>query len=252
MGMLTLRHYAILALALLITQAGFWYMSADHLPNLGIVPELSSKEELEMLSLGDHQLLFRIMAFRMNNTGDTFGRFSRLGDYDMEKIYHWFTLLDLFDNRSDHLAALSAYYFSQTQNEEDVTYLVDYLYEHSHTRPQEKWWWLAQATYLAMHKLEDHDRALEIANHLKGVADIPYWAQQMPAFVHEARGEEESAMLIMLAILREDDKLTQGELNYIRYFMEERIKEQHEDVQRLLQQQQQRLDAQQDRLLQSD
>lgn len=233
-------RYARIALLFLMVQAAFAFISMKRIPDLGVVPDLSSEQELRLLSFGDGQLLFRIMAFRLNNTGDTFGRFTQLSAYNMEKIHQWFTRLDAFDSTANHLPSMAAYYFSQTQNHEDVRHLVDYLYEHSYYRPQEKWWWLTQGVYLAMHKLKDDALALKIAAPLVGIKDIPYWAQQMPAFVHEKRGEFEDAATIMTNILEEDEKLTQGELNYIRYFMDERLKRLKE-VEALLDAQQQRI-----------
>lgn len=234
-------YYTILAVLFLAVQGSFWWVSAGRLPDLGVVPELASEQELDVLSFGDRQLLFRIMAFRLNNTGDTFGRFTRLASYNMEKVYLWFTMLDKFDNKSNHLPSMSAYYFSQTQNEKDVIHLVNYLYEHSYWRPEVKWWWLGQATYLALHKLKDEDLALKIAKHLEGVKGIPYWAQQMPAFVYEKRGEFEDAYIIMRNILETDQEMDQGELNYMRYFMEERL-ERLKEAEELLKKQQERID----------
>jgi hypothetical protein len=236
----TSAYYVRLAIFLLMVQAAFAFVSMKHIPDLGVVPELSSEQELRVLSFGDGQLLFRIMAFRLNNTGDTFGRFTKLSAYNMEKIHAWFTRLDAFDATSNHLPAMAAYYFSQTQHHDDVRYLVDYLYEHSYYRPQEKWWWLTQGVYLAMHKLNDDALALKIAAPLAGMKGIPYWAQQMPAFVHEKRGEFEDAATIMKNILKEDDKLSQSELNYIHYFMDERLKRLQE-VETLLDAQQKRI-----------
>jgi hypothetical protein len=233
-------YYIRLAVIFLIMQAAFAFTSMKRIPDLGVVPDLSSEQELRLLSFGDGQLLFRIMAFRLNNTGDTFGRFIKLSDYNMKKIHTWFTRLDAFDATANHLPSMAAYYFSQTQNHKDVRHLVDYLYEHSYYRPSEKWWWLTQGVYLAMHKLKDDALALKIAEPLVGVKGIPYWAQQMPAFVHEKRGEFEDAATIMKNILAEDDALSQGELNYIRYFMDERLKRLKE-VESLLDAQQMRI-----------
>lgn len=239
--MTTIRYYSMVAVMFLGLQAAFWWQSFGRLPDLGVVPDNVSNEELQVLAFGDNQLLFRIMAFRLNNSGDTFGRFTTLRDYDMEKIKHWFGQLDAFDATSNHLPSMSAYYFSQTQKTEEVRHLVDYLYEHSHYRPEEKWWWLTQATYLAMHKLEDDVLALKVASPLEGIKNIPYWAQQMPAFVHEKRGELEDAYLIMRAILEQEDEIEQGELNYMRYFMEDRL-DRLKEVEGLIDKKQQKLD----------
>ncbi len=242
--MSTIRYYSMIAFLFLGLQAVFWWQSFGRLPDLGVVPDLVSDEELKVMAFGDNQLLFRIMAFRLNNTGDTFGRFTTLRAYDMEKISHWFHQLDEYDATSNHLASMSAYYFSQTQNAPEVIHLVNYLYDHSHERPKEKWWWLTQATYLAMHKLKDQDLALKVAKPLEGVTGIPYWAQQMPAFVHEQRGEFEDAYVIMRNVLAdaEAENLTQGELNYMRYFMEERV-ERLNEVEALLEEKQKALDS---------
>jgi hypothetical protein len=226
---------------LLSLQAAFWWQSFGRLPDLGVVPPLASHQEMELLSFGDRELYFRIMAFRLNNTGDTFGRFTALKEYNLEKLYHWFSRLDTFNHRSNHLPALAAYYFSQTQKTEDIHYMVDYLYEHSKDDPKHYWWWLTQATYIAMHKLKDSDYALKIASRLEGVTGIPHWAQQMPAFVHEQRGELDGAYAIMRGILEQQETLSQGELNYMRYFMEERLKRVQE-VEELLKKKQQEID----------
>jgi hypothetical protein len=238
--MTSATYYSRIAIVFLCIQAVFVWASMHRIPDLGIVPEPASAEELQLLSFGDSQLLFRIMGFRLNNTGDTFGRFSKLSEYNMENIHHWFSKLDALDGRANHLPAMAAYYFSQTQNKPDVIHLVDYLYEHSYHRPQEKWWWLTQAVYMAIHKLKDDTLALKIAKPLEGVKGIPYWAQQMPAFVHEKRGEFEDASIIMQNILKDDPNLTQGELNYIQYFMEDRLKRLKE-VEGLLEEQQKRI-----------
>jgi hypothetical protein len=239
----TIRYYSIIACLLLAMQGAFWWASFGRLPDLGVVPDNITDDEMQMLSFGDGELLFRILAFRLNNTGDTFGRFTTLRAYDMSKIERWFTQMDSLDDTSNHLVSLSAYYFSQTQNRSEVRHLVNYLYEHSKDRPQQKWWWLTQATYLAMHKLEDKDLALKVATPLQGVRGIPYWAQQMPAFVHENRGEMEHAYIIMRSILESDEKMEQSEINYMKYFIEERLKRMHEEEAALLEKKQKQLDA---------
>jgi len=118
---------------------------------------------------------------------------------------------------------MASYYFSQTQNANDVRYLVDYLDDYASDRPKEKWWWLVQASYLATHKLNDSARALAIAQKLSGVRGIPIWAQQLPAFIHEQRGEFGEALAIIEDVLKHPEDYSQGELNFMRYFVDERL-----------------------------
>jgi len=209
----------VLALAL---QAGFWYKTRDLMPEMKVVPDVPGEATVKALSLGDEEAFFRLLALKVQNAGDTFGRFTALYKYDFNRLYHWFKLLDTLDNRSDYIPTMATYYFSQTQHRPDVRYIVDYLVEHGEGRVKEKWWWIVQAVYLSNHKLADKDRALQIANMLKGVTGIPLWAQQMPAFIHEQRGEMAEAAAIIESILKDEKNFTQGELNFMYYFLKDR------------------------------
>ncbi|MDX2074474.1 MAG: hypothetical protein SFX19_08960, partial [Alphaproteobacteria bacterium] len=162
----------------------FWTETRHIRPELGVVPPVPGKEELAILKMGDDQFYFRSLALKMQNAGDTYGRFTALREYNMDRMYHWFTLLDTLDAKSNMMPAMAAYYFSQTQNSKDVRPLVDYLYEHSVRDIEHKWWWLLQSIYLAQYKLEDMDLALKAAKPLVDKR-VPIWAQQMAAVVHE-------------------------------------------------------------------
>jgi hypothetical protein len=105
-----------------------------------------------------------------------------------------------------------------------VRYVVDYLYEYSYQRPDTKYWWLAQATYLAQHKLHDTDLALKMAAPLEHAEKAPYWARQLPAFVHEKRGEMDDAMRIIEQIEANSKDIPPSELRFMTYFVKERLK----------------------------
>lgn len=223
---------------LLVAQAAFWHHTRAIKPEMDIVSDVPGDRAVRALSFGDEEVFFRMLALTIQNSGDTFGRFTALYKYDFNKLYHWFKLLDGLNNQSNYLPAMASYYFSQTQNPNDVRYIVDYLDEYADGRPKEKWWWVTQAAYLATHKLKDNDRALQIAEKLRGVRGIPLWAQQLPAFIHEKRGEFGQALAIIEGVMQHPEDYTQGELNFMRYFVDERlnrleqVKKQFDDVQK--------------------
>ncbi|MFO1242757.1 MAG: hypothetical protein U1E36_06105 [Rickettsiales bacterium] len=217
------RSYACLATAFFLLQIGFWWPTHKMTPDMGIVPDVSTKRALSVMSFGDEEFMFRVMAFRLNNAGDTFGRFTALYKYDLKKVYDWFTLLDTFDNKANILPYIAAYYFSQTQKKSDVHYMVQYLKEHSDGRLKEKWWWRTQAVYLALHKLKDQQLALELAAPLENAQGIPYWARQMPAFVHEQRGEFGDALEIVENIIKNSKDIPPSEQRFMYYFVKERL-----------------------------
>lgn len=221
--MSALQRSIIFLLIALGFQTMFWWQVRTRLPDMTIVPDVPGEQALRVMSFGDEEFLFRAMAVNLSNSGDTFGRFTALYKYDLHKIYLWFTLLDRFNTHSNVLPSMAAYYFSQTQKTSDVRYMVDYLYEHSVSRIQEKWWWMAQGVYLAMHKLKDDELALKLANTLTEAKNVPLWVNQLPAFVYEKRGEFDAALEIMQNILDHTKDIEPGELRYMKYFIDERI-----------------------------
>lgn len=219
-----LRIYGIF-LGLFIAQIVFWNQTRAIMPNMAIVPDVPGREVVKALSLGDEQFYFRVLALYIQNAGDTYGRFTPLKDYNYDKLSKWFTLLDVLDNRSDFIPSLATYYYSQTQHIPDIRYIVDYLSAHADGRVEEKWWWLIQAIYLANHKLEDKDLALEVGKPLLDAKTIPLWARHFPAFIYEQKGEKEQALYVMEHVLNayENKTLSREDFNFMKYFIEERL-----------------------------
>lgn len=205
-------------------QLGYWYKTKGIVPEMGIVPDVPGRQALHAMTFGDDQFYFRILAFNIQNAGDTFGRSTSLRYYDFNKLYMWFNLLDELDTKSNMIPAMATYYFSQTQNTADVRYVVDYLYTHSTRDVGGKWWWLVQSIYLAMHKLNDNDLALKVSAPLVDKT-VPVWAQQMAAVVREKRGEMEDAYNIMQTIKEhaESKDIKDMDLKYMTYFIKERL-----------------------------
>lgn len=224
-----LRHDAGMRMALLAFtlflagQGAFWVHSRSVMPEMGIVPEVPGERTVRALSFGDDEAFFRLLSLNIQNSGDTFGRFTPLYKYDFNRLYHWFHLLDGLDHESNYLPSMATYYFSQSQNPDNLRYIIDFLEEYTDGRGKEKWWWVAQASYLAGHKMNDQDRALRLALRLRGVKGIPMWAQQLSAFVYEKRGEYGEALAIIQEILKDPSQYSQGELNFMKYFIDERL-----------------------------
>ena len=230
MQILYLKHYIlhISLVVVLLLQVTFWYFTKHIKPEMIIVPNVPTKNTVGLLSLGDDQFYFRQLAFKIQNAGDSWGRFTALKDYNYEKLQQWFFLLDKLDSKSNFVPTLASYYYSQTQTPSDTIYIVDYLRKHVKKDPRAKWWWLSQAVYIANHKLKDKKLALEIAYELADTphdVKIPMWARQMPAFLHEQLGETNSAKKIIIDILENFDDFTPGELNFMEYFIQDRLKD---------------------------
>ena len=94
---------------------------------------------------------------------------------------------------------------------------------------QQKWWWYSQAFYQAKFRLKNDKRALEIAKKLADLPknlDIPIWTRQLQAFVYEKKGEYSKACDIIANVIDDygNGKLTEGEVNFMYYFIQERLR----------------------------
>lgn len=218
------KTYPLLLILALILQITFWAYTKSIKPDLAIVPELPSEAEVKALSLGDRQFYYRYLGYVIQNAGDTYGRSTPLKDYNYEKLSKWFYLLDEMDKKADYVPALAAYYYSSTQNKEDTRYIVNYLAYHSEHDLEKNWWWLVQAVFIARHRLDDKPLALKIAYKLSKLNNVPFWAKQMPAFIHLELGEKKEAIAIIQSILNSYQNIPERELNFMYYFVNERVK----------------------------
>jgi tetratricopeptide (TPR) repeat protein len=216
----------------LVLQVAFWMNTRDFKPELDVLPSLPGEQAVKATSFGDEQFYFRVLGLQIQNAGDTFGRTTPLKDYDYEVLQKWFYLLDSLSSESNFIPALAAYYFSQTQHTPDVRYIVDYLVKHADRNPHDKWWWYSQAITLSRYKLKDNDLALGIAYKLAAVdnPDMPIWAKQAPAFILEDVGKTEEALIIIQDLLKNYENLSDGEKNFMYYYINERLKETMKDL----------------------
>src|SRR3989338_3513567 len=174
-----------------ILQIFFWTKSKEIKPQYDLLPNLPTTYLTKAMSFGDKEFLFRILANRLQNSGDVFAGFVALKNYDYKKLYQWFTLLDNLNKKSHFTPALAAYYYGNTQNKKDTIYVVKYLEEHSMKDLNHNWWWLYQAIYLATNALHDKNLALDLSYKLSRntAQTAPLWTKQMPAFIHAKYGE---------------------------------------------------------------
>lgn len=217
--------YAALAGAVL-ANAAFWTVSKDRRAVWHNVPPAPSARGAVAVGLGDAQFAYRAQGLALQNLGDTGGRSTALNDYDYRGLGRWFALQDALDPRSNYMPMLAAWYFGASPDPEDLRHVIDYL-EVVGQRPYgEKWRWLAYAAYLAQHKINDLDKALDLAQLLARGTEpgMPGWTRSMPALVLNEKGDKAAAYAIMMSILSSSaDKLDPAEVNNMRIYICEQI-----------------------------
>ena len=210
---------------MILLQYLMWERTQHITPRLDILPIVPSLGTAKALSLGEDQFYFRANALAIQVSGDSFGRFTPLKDYDYEMLMKWFKLFDEFDSKSNFTPAIAAYYYGNTQRGQDTKYIIDYLESTYDRDPQNKWWWLTQAVYLANHRLHDKELALRLAFKLSGTENVkmPRWAEQMPAIIYSQMGRKAEALALIQDLAERHDDYSQGEINYMNFFIQQQL-----------------------------
>lgn len=210
-------------------QIFFWKKTETIHSAFDIVPQAPNRYLISAISLGDNEFLFRVLAMRLQNSGDVFAGFVSLKNYDYERIYDWMTMLDSLNEKSNLTPSLASYYYAQTPQKADTKYIVNYLDEHSSKNIDANWWWIFQAIYLAKNNLHDLDLALDLSKKLaqNNAKDAPLWTKQMPAFIGEQMGDECLAFSVIQKLILESEngqrQIKPDEMNFMRYFISERL-----------------------------
>ena len=167
-------------------------------------------------ALGDPQLAYRSYGIMIQNMGDTGGKVLNLSEYNYENLGRWFRLQHALDPDSSFTPFLAGYFFGGVKDPEKLSHVVDYLELAAGEGEGQKWRFLGQAAFLARYKMNDMDKALELANKLANFdnPDMALWARQLHVVILNAQGEKEAAYAIMVNLLRtEADSLHPNEVN---------------------------------------
>lgn len=212
--------------AAIIMNAALWYSVRDVKTQWSNVPPAPSFSGSMWASLSDPQFAYRTYGVFVQNMGFTGGRVTAYKDYDYEGLGRWFQLSHKLDSKSDFMPFLAGYSFSASQDPQKLKPVIDYLEVAAGNGEGQKWRFLAQAAFLARFKMDDLDRALELAEKLANIEnpEMAVWAKQMPVFVLTAQGEKEAAYNLMVSMLHtEAENLHPNEVNAMVAYICEQI-----------------------------
>lgn len=240
MRCLTEKQGVTLALLVVLAVAvAFWQGSSDIEARWAGVPPVPSMRTATLMTLGDRELAYRSGALTLQTLGDGGGRVVPLKDYDYHKLGAWFDVLDELDPASDHVPMIAAYYFGASYVPGDIAVIVKYLSRIGDSPAGQKWRWLAHAAYLARHRMDNLDLALDLAYKLTRIQPLngkplPIWARQMPAFLLNAQGDKAASRQLIEEMLSSADDLHPNEVNFMKGYLVEQLGVSPQEVDRIL------------------
>ncbi len=168
------------------------------------LPEAPPVALLRALSLGETQLLSRLLSLWLQAFDNQPGISIPFSQLDYERVAGWLSVSLQLDpaNRYPLLAASSLY--AEVADRARVRRMLAFIEIQFRRDPPGRWRWMAHAVLLAKHRLGDLPLALRLARQLtEATADapVPGWARQMQVFVLEDSGEHAAAAALLGALL---------------------------------------------------
>lgn len=232
-----LRGIKLVLAAILCVNFLFWCASHDVYQRWSGVPPVPDRTGAVMMTLGDPEFSYRILALSLQNLGNLGVNMAPLKDYNYHELGKWFLLLSSLDPVSDHVPTLAAYYFGATRVPADIAVVVRYLAAVGQEPFGAKWRWLVQAIYLAQHRMYNENLALRLAQilaHMPQSVKMPAWARQMPAFVLEKQGDKEAARALMIDMLRTQKDISPQDISNMTFFLIHQVGMSPQAVQHIL------------------
>jgi hypothetical protein len=119
---------------------------------------------------------------------------------------------------SEYPLALAVRLYGQVSDPPRQRIMLDFVHDTFQERPGTRWPWLAEATLLAKHRLEDPELALRYARDLTARTegmDVPYWARDLQILLLEDLGEYEAARILIGGLLDSGEIEDPRELRFL-------------------------------------
>ncbi|PZP54294.1 MAG: hypothetical protein DI586_10135 [Micavibrio aeruginosavorus] len=198
-----------------VLNAGLWFYSNKIYTKWTNIPPAPKIKSSAISFLDDRSLAYRAYGLALQNFGSV-GQTQSLKNYNYNNLGEWFSLMEHLDSGSHFMPYMAAYYFGATPDASQLKPVIAYLEETGMKPGPQNWRWLAQAAYLARHRLKDMDEALRIARRLGSIykPPMPTWTRNMEPMLRADLGDKQAAYLLMLEILKTDgEKMSVSEYN---------------------------------------
>jgi hypothetical protein len=157
------------------------------------------------ISMGSEQMLGYLLAIRLQLHDNQVGQHFRYSLIDYEVLLDWLELISAISPRSEYAMLLASRIYSQTSDPDRLRQILAFIERRFDENPQLHWRRMAEASLLAKHKLNDLDRALQIAEKIAlqpTSVQMPQWARDFRFLLLAELNEFESAIAIIQALLQ--------------------------------------------------
>ena len=183
---------------------------------LGPPPGLDS---LQLTALGEPAALALLLTLYVQAYDTQPGVSIPFKQLDYQNLVRWLDTISELDPTTAYPLLLASQVYSQVPDERKQRMMLEFVYRKFQENPVGRWRWLAHASIVARHRLDDTGLALRYARAIADLANdplVPSWARQMHIFLLEDLEETEAAKILLGGLL---DSGTITDPHEIRFLM---------------------------------
>ena len=188
----------------LLLQVGFALLQSRPQASAEELPRLPTAAVLRAVSLGDPIPLAQILTLYLQAFDNQPGVSIPFLELDYARVEQWLTRILELDPVGQYPLLMAAQVYAQVPDEDKQRRMLAFVSAQFNADPALRWPWLAHATLMARHRLNDPQLALRYAGALRKQATgpgVPGWARQMEIFLREDLGEYQSAKILLGGLL---------------------------------------------------
>lgn len=168
------------------------------------LPPLPSTPMLRAVSLGDPLPFAQMLTLYLQAFDNQPGISIPFLQLDYARVEQWLGRILELDPAGQYPLLLAAQVYAQVPDERKQRQMLEFVHARFLDDPDRRWPWLAHATIMARHRLNDQALALRYAQALRTRASgpgVPGWARQMEIFLYEDMGEYQAAKVLLGGLL---------------------------------------------------
>jgi hypothetical protein len=173
---------------------------------------------LRLASLGEPIALAKILMLQLQAFDYQSGTKMPYKELDYVRVEAWLARILELDPGGQYPLLAASRLYAEVPDEARQRSMLDFVYHQYLLDPNRRWPWLAHATFLAKHRLQDMELALKYAAALQKYTtarDVPAWATTMEIFIREDMNELETARVMIGGLLASGRITDRGELNFL-------------------------------------
>jgi hypothetical protein len=180
--------------------------------------------QYRLLSLDDPLTMSRLMMLWLQAFDNQPGISISFHELNYFSVQAWLDQVLLLDPGNPYPLMAASRVYGSINNPEKQRLMLDYVYDKFQEDPEGRWRWLAHASIVAKHQLNDLPLALKYADTLAEKLqnkNVPFWAKDMRLTLREDMGQYEAAAILIGGLLESGQIKDETELRFLQQKLEE-------------------------------